>query len=237
MTTDTATSGKDSRRNLASKLNWLRAGVLGANDGILSTAGIVVGVSGAAVGSRALLAAGLAGMIAGALSMAAGEYVSVSTQRDTEKARLAQQRDLLRANPATELAALAASIREQGVDASLASQVAEQLTASDALAAHARFRLGVDPEGLTNPWHAAAASFVSFLLGAVIPLAAIVLSPASVAVPLTVAAVTLSLAMTGSVSARLGEAPVFRATLRNVAGGLLAMGVTYWIGVAFANFA
>lgn len=230
-------SDAELRTDLAARLNWLRAGVLGANDGILSTAGLVVGVSGAAVGSRALLAAGIAGMIAGALSMAAGEYVSVSTQRDTEKAQLTRTRKALEANPASELAALQRAIEADGVEPELAGSVADQLSRSDALAAHAKFRLGIDPDSLTNPWHAAFASLFSFILGSIIPLTAIVLSPSRIAVGITVLAVTIALAITGSVSARLGDAPVVRATLRNVAGGLLAMGVTYWIGVAFSQLA
>ncbi|MBR6460013.1 MAG: VIT family protein [Actinomycetaceae bacterium] len=227
---------ENERTSLATRLNWLRAGVLGANDGIVSTAGLVVGVSGAAVGRPALLAAGIAGLIAGALSMAAGEYISVSTQRDTERAQLARERQALADNPEGELAALAGTFDEQGVDKDLAHKVATQLTARNALAAHAHFRFGIDADSLTNPWHAALASMLSFALGAIIPLCAIALSPSAHALWITAVAVSVSLAITGSVSARLGGAPVLRATIRNLVGGNLAMGVTYWIGVAFAHF-
>lgn len=224
------------RTSLATRLNWLRAGVLGANDGILSTAGLVVGVSGAAVGSRALLAAGIAGMIAGSLSMAAGEYISVSTQRDTERAQLERARQALADNPEGELATLAETFGEQGVDEHLAYTVATQLSERDALGAHAHFRFGIDAQVLTNPWHAAFASMISFALGAIIPLCAIVLSPPTYALWITAIAVCIALAITGSVSAYLGGAPVLRATIRNLIGGNLAMGVTYWIGVAFGHF-
>ena len=223
------------RTSLATRLNWLRAGVLGANDGIVSTAGSVVGVSGAAVGRPALLAAGIAGLIAGTLSMAAGEYISVSTQRDTEKAQLDRERQALADNPDRELATLAETFGEQGVDNRLAHEVATQLSKRDALSAHAHFRFGIDADALTNPWHAAFASMISFALGAIIPLFAIALSPPAYSLWITAIAVCIALAITGSVSAYLGGAPVLRATVRNLIGGNLAMGVTYWIGVAFAH--
>lgn len=215
---------------LNSKLNWLRAGVLGANDGIVSTAGLVVGVSGAAVSNFALLASGIAGLVAGALSMAAGEYVSVSTQRDAERAAVARQKAEIKKDPAAAEARLAGFIQAQGVSAHLAAETAKELSAKDAVAAHAHYELGIDPDELTNPWHAALASMASFALGAIIPLLAIVLSPAQWAVPLTVAAVSIALALTGSVSAYLGNAPVLRATIRNIVWGNIAMLVTYLIG-------
>lgn len=233
---ETAQPSNTERGDLSSRLNWLRAGVLGANDGILSTAGLVVGVSGAAFDRRALLAAGIAGMIAGALSMAAGEYVSVSTQRDTERAQLERERQALESQPDVELETLASTIREQGVEEHLAHEVATQLSEEDALSAHAHFRFGISPDALTNPWHAALASMISFALGAIIPLCAILLSPASYALWITAFSVAIALAITGSVSAHLGGAPVKRATIRNVAGGVLAMGITYWIGVGFSHF-
>lgn len=232
---DTAESytGKVARSTesaLSSKLNWLRAGVLGANDGIVSTAGLVVGVSGAAVSSFALLASGIAGLVAGALSMAAGEYVSVSTQRDAERAAVARQKAEIKKDPAAAEARLASFIQAQGVSALLAAETAKELSTKDAVAAHAHYELGIDPDELTNPWHAALASMVSFALGAIIPLLAIVLSPAQWAVPLTVTAVSIALALTGSVSAYLGNAPVLRATIRNIIWGNIAMIVTYLIG-------
>lgn len=217
------------------RLNWLRAGVLGANDGIVSTAGLVVGVAGAD-GSRAALAvAGLAGLVAGAMSMAAGEYVSVSTQRDTERALLAKEKQELHEDPQAELAELAAMLTDKGISTDLARQVAVQLTRHDALGAHADIELGIDPDDLTNPWHAAWASMVAFTLGALLPLLTILASPGALRVPVTVVAVTIALAITGFVSARLGEAPPGRALLRNVAGGLLAMGVTFAVGWALGG--
>ena len=144
--------------SLAARLNWLRAGVLGANDGIVSTAGLVVGVAGATTDRRAILVAGVAGLVAGAMSMAAGEYVSVSTQRDSEQALLAKERRELREEPEEELAELAGLYVQKGLAEDLALQVAEQLTEHDALGAHAEAELGIDPDDLTNPWHAALAS-------------------------------------------------------------------------------
>jgi VIT1/CCC1 family predicted Fe2+/Mn2+ transporter len=212
---------------LASRLNWLRAGVLGANDGIVSTAAIVLGVAGATDERGPIILAGLVGLMAGAMSMAAGEYVSVSTQRDTERAVLDLERRELEETPEEELAELAAIYAAKGLDEDLAHRVAVQLTAKDALGAHAEAELGLDPDGLTNPWHAALASFVSFVVGALIPLLGVVVSSQAW---LTVVAVVIALAITGSVSARLGKAPVARAVARNIAGGLLAMAVTYLLG-------
>ena len=212
---------------LASRLNWLRAGVLGANDGIVSTAAIVLGVAGATDERGPIILAGLVGLMAGAMSMAAGEYVSVSTQRDTERAVLDVERRELEETPDEELAELTAIYAAKGLDEDLARRVAVQLTAKDALGAHAEAELGLDPDGLTNPWHAALASFVSFLVGALIPLLGVVVSSQAW---LTVVAVVVALAITGSVSARLGKAPVARALARNIAGGLLAMAVTYLLG-------
>jgi vacuolar iron transporter family protein len=215
---------------IASRLNWLRASVLGANDGIVSTAGIVVGVAGATVNRGALLAAGVAGVVAGAMSMGVGEYVSVSSQRDSQKAELEHERMQLERNPEYGLKQLTGLVHAQGIDWDLAHQVAVQLTGRDPLAAHARYELGIDPDELTNPWQAALASMLSFILGAIIPLAAILLSPVSIAIPVTAIAVVISLTLTGSISAGLGRAPRIPATLRNVGGGLLAMAITYGIG-------
>jgi VIT1/CCC1 family predicted Fe2+/Mn2+ transporter len=212
---------------LASRLNWLRAGVLGANDGIVSTAAIVLGVTGATDNRGSIILSGLIGMMAGAMSMAAGEYVSVSTQRDTEKAVLAKERRELAEMPDEELAELAGLYEAKGIEPALAREVAVQLTAKDALRAHAEAELGLDPDELTNPWQAAGVSFLAFVLGASIPLLGVVIAPAAW---ITVVAVAIALAVTGSVSARLGSAPVLRALLRNVAGGLLAMGITYLLG-------
>jgi VIT1/CCC1 family predicted Fe2+/Mn2+ transporter len=216
--------------NITSRLNWLRAGVLGANDGIVSVAGIVLGVAGATTSRSAIVTAGIAGLVAGALSMAVGEYVSVSTQRDTERALIAQERRELREMPEEELAELASIYIEKGLTPELASHVAEQLTAHDALAAHADAELHIELDELTNPWTAAVASLVSFICGALLPLLAIALPPTGVRVWITIVSVVVALAVTGRTSAQLGDAPVARAVARNVIGGLVAMVITYAIG-------
>ncbi|WP_330267828.1 VIT family protein [Streptomyces griseorubiginosus] len=216
---------------LGTRLNWLRAAVLGANDGIVSTAGLVVGVAGATSVRSALLTAGLAGLLAGSMSMAAGEYVSVSTQRDSEKAALAQEKRELREQPEAELEELTQLLEERGLSREVAREAAEQLTERDALRAHARVELGIDPDELTNPWHAAWASFLAFTAGAILPLLAIVLPPSDWRVPVTVVSVVGTLVLTGWSSARLGAAAPRRAVVRNVGGGLVAMGVTYGVGV------
>jgi VIT1/CCC1 family predicted Fe2+/Mn2+ transporter len=216
---------------IASRLNWLRAGVMGANDGIVSTAGMVVGVAGAAVSSGALLASGVAAVAAGALSMAVAEYVSVSSQRDSQAAELALERSQLQADPEGELEQLTGLIRGEGIDGDLARQVAVQLTEKDALTAHARRELGIDPDELVSPWHAAWASMIAFVLGGLVPLLAILLTARSVAVPVTAVAVVIALAATGSISAHLGGAGKFRAVARTVGGGLAAMTITYAIGL------
>ncbi|WP_371651877.1 MULTISPECIES: VIT family protein [unclassified Streptomyces] len=217
---------------LGTRLNWLRAAVLGANDGIVSTAGLVVGVAGATDDRSALLTAGLAGLLAGSMSMAAGEYVSVSTQRDSEKAALAQERRELREEPEAELEELSGLLEDRGLSAEVAREAARQLTERDALRAHARVELGIDPDELANPWHAAGASFLAFTAGALLPLLAIVLPPSSLRLYVTVTSVLAALALTGWGSARLGSAPAGAAVLRNMAGGAVAMGVTYAAGAA-----
>lgn len=220
---------------LGDRLNWLRAGVLGANDGIVSTGGLVIGVAAAHGGPSAILTAGLAGLAAGALSMAAGEYVSVSTQRDTELAMLAQERAELADEPEAELAELAGIYEAKGLTPELARQVAEQLTAHDALAAHAEAELRLDPGALTNPWRAAFASALAFTLGALVPLFVIVIVPEPAEIIVTVAAAVLALVVTGVVSARLGNAAAPRAALRNVTGGLAAMAVTFAVGSIYGG--
>ncbi|MFF1723966.1 VIT1/CCC1 transporter family protein [Streptomyces sviceus] len=216
---------------LGTRLNWLRAAVLGANDGIVSTAGLVVGVAGATSDRAALLTAGLAGLLAGSMSMAAGEYVSVSTQRDSEMAALAVEKRELREQPEAELEELTQLLEERGLSRDVAREAAQQLTERDALRAHARVELGIDPDALTNPWHAAWASFLAFTAGALLPLLAIVLPPSGWRVPVTVVSVVAALVLTGWSGARLGAAAPGRAVLRNVGGGLLAMGITYGVGV------
>jgi VIT1/CCC1 family predicted Fe2+/Mn2+ transporter len=219
----------------SSLLNWLRAAVLGANDGIVSTAGLVMGVAGATTNRHTIFVAGAAGLVAGALSMAAGEYVSVSTQRDTEQALLAKERRELAEDPEEELAELAGIYRDKGLSAEVAIKVAEELTAHDALAAHAEAELGIDPEELTNPWQAAFASMISFTLGAALPLLTIMVFGPAWRAWATVVAVAVALAFTGFASARFAEADVRRAIIRNVVGGLLAMLVTYAIGKVVGN--
>ena len=222
--------GEQHGDNAGSRLNWLRAGVLGANDGIVSVAGLVVGVAGATTDRATILTAGIAGLVAGSLSMATGEYVSVRTQRDTERALLDKERRELEEMPEQELAELAGIYQAKGLSPDLAQQVAVQLTEKDAFAAHVDAELGIDPDDLTNPWHAAYASAIAFTVGAVLPLLAIELPPPTVRVPVTFVAVLLALALTGWISARLGAADVKRALRRNIVGGALAMAVTYGIG-------
>jgi len=221
----------DSQVIASRKLNWLRAGVLGANDGVVAISGLVIGVAASGAGTAAVLTAGLAGLAAGALSMAAGEYVSVSTQRDTEASMLAEEQRGLTEFPAEELDELTAIYESKGLDPELARTVAEQLTAHDALAAHAEAELRIDHRELTNPWHAALASLMAFVAGSILPLLTILLIPGSAAIPLTVAAAALSLALTGWISARLGHSTTGAAIARNVVGGLLAMTITYVIGM------
>jgi VIT1/CCC1 family predicted Fe2+/Mn2+ transporter len=212
------------------RLNWLRAGVLGANDGIVSTAGLVIGVAGATLASGPIATAGVAGLVAGAVSMALGEYVSVSSQRDTEMAMLAKERGELAEFPDQELDELTAMYVAKGLTPTTARQVAEELTANDAFAAHADIELRIDPDALTNPWHAAGASAIAFTIGSLLPLIAILLPPPSARVAVTFVVVVLALAMTGVLSAKLGSAPVGRAVARLVGGGALAMAATYGIG-------
>lgn len=212
------------------KLNWLRAGVLGANDGIVSTAGIVVGVAAATVERGPILTAGIAGLAAGAVSMALGEYVSVSTQRDTERALLGKERRELRDDPVAELDELKQIYRRKGLSEATAETVAKELTDHDAFSAHAEAELGIDPTELTNPWQAAISSALSFTVGALLPLIAILLPPANIRIMVTVIAVLIALVVTGAVSAALGGAPKSRAVVRNVIGGGLALAITYAIG-------
>jgi VIT1/CCC1 family predicted Fe2+/Mn2+ transporter len=204
--------------------------VLGANDGIVSTAGIVVGVAAATVARGPVMTAGIAALVAGAASMGLGEYVSVSAQRDTERALLRQERRELHEDPAGELNELAALYEAKGLSAATARSVAEELTDHDPIAAHAEVELGLDPAELTNPWQAALSSAFSFSVGALLPLIAILAAPIPLRIPITVAAVLLALVATGAVSAGLGGAPKNRAVVRNFIGGGLALGITYLIG-------
>lgn len=218
---------------ISTRLNWLRAGVLGANDGIVSTAGLVVGVAGATSERGPIFTAGLAGLVAGAISMALGEYVSVSSQRDTERALLAKEAWELEEFPEMELDELTEIYQAKGLSAATARQVAQELTEHDAFAAHVDAELGIDPAELTNPMHAAVASAASFCVGALLPLIAILSPPPSLRVPVTFAAVLLALALTGSLSSRLGGAKRGPAVRRIVIGGALAMAVTFAVGALF----
>jgi len=215
------------------KLNWLRASVLGANDGIVSTASIVVGVAGASTSTGFILTAGVAGMVAGALSMGVGEYVSVSTQRDTERALMKKEKQELIDSPEQELEELAAIYASKGLSTETAHVVARELTAKDAFAAHMDAELGIDPNELTDPWHAAWASTLSFFFGAIIPLAMIVLAPADTRIYVTFFGVLVALIITGMLSAYAGGASKRRATARVVIGGMLAMIITFGIGKLF----
>ncbi|MDT0327483.1 VIT1/CCC1 transporter family protein [Nocardiopsis lambiniae] len=228
-----ASSG--SQRRLGSLLNGLRAAVLGANDGIVSTAGLVVGVAGATPDREALLVAGIAGTLAGALSMGAGEYVSVSTQRDTERAVLAREQRELAADPEGELEELAGMYRERGLSEDLSRRVARELTDHDALRAHAEVELGLNRYRV-DPWQAAFASLFSFVLGALVPLAAMLLGPEAWRLQMTVVSVLVATGALGAISARMGGAPAVRAALRCVVGGSFAMLVTYLVGTLVGTF-
>ncbi|MBI5906853.1 VIT family protein [Candidatus Saccharibacteria bacterium] len=220
-------------KSSSSKLNWLRASVLGANDGIVSISGLVVGVAGATNTKSAILTAGIAGVIAGSLSMAAGEYISVSTQRDTERALLKKERAELRELPEQELAELTGLYRAKGLSAKTAAVVAKELTTHDAFAAHVDAELGIDPNNLTNPWHAAIASAASFVAGSVIPMLAIMIPPQSSRIPVTFVSVIVALVATGALSAKAGDAPISRAIVRVVTGGVLAMSIAFVVGRLF----
>jgi VIT1/CCC1 family predicted Fe2+/Mn2+ transporter len=219
------------RGGIAQRLNWLRAGVLGANDGIVSVAAIVVGVAGATSSTGPILTAGVAGLVGGAISMALGEYVSVSSQSDSEKALIAKERAELRDMPAEELDELTALYRAKGLSESTATQVAIELTEHDTLAAHLSIELNIDQDDVVSPWHAAAASAAAFTIGAILPMLAILLPPADWRIPVTFVAVLMALAVTGTLSATIGGSSRLRATLRVVIGGALALAATYGVGV------
>ena len=195
------------RAGYAGRLNWLRAGVLGANDGIVSVAAIVVGVAGATSDLAPILTAGIAGLVGGAISMALGEYVSVSSQRDSQRALIAKEKGELAEMPEIELAELAGIYEAKGLSPETAKRVADELTAHDALSAHLEAELGIKETDIVSPWQAGGASALAFFIGAVLPLLAILLPPESVRVPVTFAAVLIALAITGATSARIGGSP------------------------------
>jgi vacuolar iron transporter family protein len=220
-------------RHRSNRIGWLRASVLGANDGIVSTASLIVGVAAAAAPHQSILIAGVAGLVAGSMSMAAGEYVSVSSQSDTEEADLARERIELAESPASELEELVGIYVRRGLQPAVARQVAEQLTAHDALAAHARDELGIIAAQQAQPVQAAFASAISFAIGAALPLLVAWLLPLAWLISGTVAISLCSLAALGAAAARSGGAPVVRAALRVLFWGALAMALTAGVGTLF----
>lgn len=223
--------------HLVSRIGWLRAAVMGANDGLVSTASLIVGVAAAGSGRTEVLVAGLAGLVAGAMSMAAGEYVSVSSQSDTEQADLAREREELATQPEFERAELAQIYVERGLSPDLARQVADQLMAHDALGAHARDELGISEFTTARPIQAALTSAATFAVGAALPLATAMIVPVTAVVPAVAGASLVFLAALGALGARTGGAPVGRATLRVAFWGALAMGLTAGIGAVFGVMA
>jgi VIT1/CCC1 family predicted Fe2+/Mn2+ transporter len=217
------------------RIGWLRAAVLGANDGIVSTTSLILGVAASGSDKRAIIVAGVAGLVAGAMSMAAGEYVSVSSQSDTEEADLQRERWELERQDASERAELANIYVNRGLEPALANQVADQLMAHDALGAHARDELGISETQRANPLQAAFASAGAFSVGAVMPLAVAYFIPASIFTA-TIAVTSLAfLAVLGATAARTGGAPVFSGAFRVTFWGALAMAITYGVGMLFGT--
>lgn len=224
---------RHNERHRSHRTGWLRAAVLGANDGIVSTASLVIGVAAAGTGGQAVVLAGIAGLVAGAMSMAAGEYVSVSSQADTEAADLAQEKRELVSSPAQEHAELREIYVQRGLETELADRVATQLMAHDALGAHARDELGISEVLSAKPVQAALASACTFAVGAALPLVVAVFSPGRL-LPWTVALFSLVfLAVLGALAARTGGAPIGKATLRVTFWGALAMAITAGVGLLF----
>jgi len=232
-----ATFRRHAERHRSDRIGWLRAAVLGANDGIVSTASLVVGVAAAGTSHGAILVTGVAGLVAGAMSMAAGEYVSVHSQADTEKADLSKERAELEADPVAEHRELAAIYVSRGLDPDLARQVASQLTAHDALGAHARDELGISEAFSARPVQAALASAASFALGAALPLAVAALAPAQGLMPWVSGASLVFLALLGAVAARVGGADAVKGAARVTFWGALAMAVTAGVGALFGAVA
>lgn len=217
-------------------LNKMRAAVLGANDGIVSTASVVMGVAGATSNQQAIVTAGLAALVAGALSMAVGEYVSVSSQSDAEKAYIAKEKRNLQQNPEQEMQQLAEYYVSQGVSKKTSLQVAKEVSKKDPLLAHLRMHFGIDPDDINSPLQAAVASLLAFTAGGLVPFVAILFAPDEVRLAVTVVAVSFGLIATGYISAVAGQASRLRAVTRVLAGGLIAMAVTYYVGVLFGGF-
>jgi len=223
------------KRHRSQRMGWLRAAVLGANDGILSTSSLIVGVAASSADRAAVLTAGIAGLVAGALSMAAGEYVSVSSQRDTENADLKRERHELATDAEGELVELTGIYMQRGLDRTLAHQVAEQLTANDALAAHARDELGISAINVARPVQAALASAASFAAGALLPLFVTWIVPDRMIEATVTPASLVFLALLGAVAARTGGASMWKGSLRITFWGALAMGVTAAVGALFGT--
>lgn len=221
-------------KNFSGRLNILRAGVLGANDGIISIAGVVIGVASATESIWIIFLSGLAAVFAGAFSMAGGEYVSVSTQKDTEEAAVVRERDLLMKNPDIARQSLYAAYIQNGECETSALLVTNRAFLKDPLKALVAEKYGIEVEEFTNPWHAAISSFIAFVAGAIFPMLSIVFFSASYRIPTTVVIVALSLLGTGYTSAKLGKAPIKNAMIRNLVIGLLTMTVTYLVGQLFA---
>lgn len=222
-------------RHLVSRIGWLRAAVLGANDGLVSTASLIVGVAAAQTSKTGILVAGVAGLVAGAMSMAAGEYVSVSSQADTEGADLSRERAELDADPEAETRELAAIYRSRGVDAQISMDVARQLMVHDALGAHARDELGLSEHTAARPIQAALTSAATFSVGAVLPLAVVVVAPGSLLVALVSGSGLVGLAVLGGIGAKVGGAGIAKAVLRVTFWGAFAMGLTAGIGHLFGT--
>jgi VIT1/CCC1 family predicted Fe2+/Mn2+ transporter len=222
-------------RHLGGRAAWLRAAVLGANDGLISTASLMVAVAAADSSRSAILVAGIAGLTAGALSMAAGEYVSVSSQLDSERADLTRERAELAAAPDAELAELVRIYERRGLSAGLARQVAAELSLQDRLPVHARDELGIDVESLANPIQASVVSALSFITGALLPILIVALAPAALRIAITMAVTLVGLVALGSVGARLGGAPLRRAAIRVLVGGSLALLIALGIGRLTGN--
>jgi VIT1/CCC1 family predicted Fe2+/Mn2+ transporter len=222
------------KNTMAARLNWLRAGVLGANDGIMSTSGLILGVAGATSDRNQILVAGVAAVVAGSISMAGGEYTSVSAQKDSEKAALSVERKELKENPEGELRELQWFYEQKGMSSEVARQVAIELTEKDALKAHAEAELGIDSEHHVSPGQAALSSFVAFAAGGMLPLFAS-LGDESIRNYLVIGSVVAALSITGFVGAKIGGAKPGRGILRNLVVSLLTMGVTYAIGYLFGT--
>lgn len=218
-------------------LNKLRAAVLGANDGIVSTAAVVMGVAGATNDAKTIFTAGMAALVAGALSMAVGEYVSVSSQSDAEKAYIERERQALRDHPAEEFEELVKAYQNRGVSHGTAKKVAKELTEGDVLKAHLEVEFGLDEDDISSPLAAGIASLLSFTAGGLVPFLAILLAPTAIHLWVTVAAVIMALLVTGYLSATVGNASRPRAMARVVIGGSLAMAITYYVGVVFGTVA